>query len=272
MNLALQVRRRDSIRHSASVTLLILLALSFPFLCAGQQFHVNGHDLFLDCTGTAPGPTVFLVAGGGGTTETWDKLQPQVAAFAKVCSYDRAGLGRSSALDHRQSAAEIVDDLAALLKAAHVRPPYLLVGHSIGGVYIRRFDTLHDTQVAGIVLIDSAHEEQLWRFAKSEPGALGEYPHWTDSAAMSADGFLPPNQHLNWHFTKPLIVIEHGIPSEPAWHEMQQDLAARSPLGKLITATESTHYIHKQQVELVTESIRTVLLQSRASEAAPSRP
>ena len=251
----------------SAMRLLVFTVLTSPTLSRAQEIPVNGHNLFLHCTGSAPGAIVILVAGGGGTTDDWDKLQPQVAAFAKVCSYDRAGLGRSGAPDHPQSAAQIVTDLEDLLTAAHVLPPYILVGHSIGGVYVRRFDKLHDSQVAGIVLIDSAHEEQLWRFAQSEPGALAEYPHWSDSAAMSAEGFLPPRQLLDWHFSKPLIVLEHGIPREPVWHAMQQDLASRSPQGKLITAEDSTHYIHKQQVALVTESIRSVLAQSRSKAA-----
>jgi pimeloyl-ACP methyl ester carboxylesterase len=146
------------------------------------------------------------MAGGGGTTGTWDKVQTPISTFAKVCSYDRAGFGKSSAISEAQSADQIADDLEALLKTAHVPPPYVLVGHSIGGLYIRKFDERFDSQVAGMVLVDSSHEEQIWRFAKDEPEALKEYPDWKDIAAMSAQGFLPPGKRLQWHFAKPLIV------------------------------------------------------------------
>jgi pimeloyl-ACP methyl ester carboxylesterase len=206
---------------------------------------------------------VILLAGGGGTTSTWDKVQPQISTIAKVCSYDRAGLGKSSAVEKAQSVDEIVDDLEALLKIAHIRPPYVLVGHSIGGLYARKFDERHDAEVAGMVLVDSSHEEQIWRFAKGEPGALAEYPDWKNSAAMSTQGFLPPEKHLQWHFAKPLIVLEHGIPPEPVWHAMQEDLASRSPEGKLITAKESSHYIQKLQPQLVIDSIRAIVSRSR---------
>jgi len=219
----------------------------------------NGHKLFLDCRGFASGPTVILLAGGGGTTNTWDKVQPQVAAFARVCSYDRAGLGKSSSIHEPQSADEIVGDLAALLLAAHLPEPYILVGHSIGGLYARKFDERFDPLVAGMVLVDSAHEEQIWRFAKGEPDALAEYPDWKNSTAMSKQGFLPPEEHLQWHFTKPLIVLEHGVPPEPVWHAMQQDLACRAVEGSLIQATQSSHYIQKLQPDLVIESIQAVL-------------
>jgi len=79
-----------------------------------------------------------------------------------------------------------------------------------------------------MVLLDSSHEEQIWRFAKGEPDALKEYPRWQDKQYMLSLGFLHPGEHLKWRFTKPLIVIEHGIPPEPLWHEMQLDLASRS--------------------------------------------
>ena len=229
---------------------------------------VNGRELFLDCVGNASGPTVILLAGGGGTTATWDRVQPAVSRFARVCSYDRAGLGKSSPIHGPQSANQIVDDLAALLANAHVLPPYILVGHSIGGLYARKFDDRYDSEVAGMVLLDSSHEEQIWRFAKDEPSALSEYSNWKDNTAMEAEGFLPPGEHSQWHFSKPLIVIEHGIPDEPVWHAMQKDLAARSPRGRLIAATKSSHYIQKLQPDLVIESIRTVLSESK-SQIAP---
>jgi hypothetical protein len=92
---------------------------------------VHGHQLFLSCEGPSASPTVILMAGGGGgggTTKIWDKVQPQVTTFARMCSYDRAGLGESSAIKEPQSAAEIADDLAALLETVHVPTPYILVG------------------------------------------------------------------------------------------------------------------------------------------------
>jgi thioesterase domain-containing protein len=247
----------------SKIVLLTFVACLTPAFGLGQLIPVNGHQIYLDCQGTAAGPTVILMAGGRGTTATWDQVQTPVSSFARVCSYDRAGLGKSSAIPKVQSVDEIADDLEALLKATHVPPPYVLVGHSIGGLYVRRFDERYDSQVSGMVLVDSSHEEQIWRFSKGEPEALAEYPDWKDNAAMSAQGFLPPEEHLQWHFAKPLIVLEHGIPPEPVWHKMQEDLASRSPEGKLVTATQASHYIQKLMPQLVIESIQKVLSQSR---------
>lgn len=246
---------------------LILTYLWVLLVCPllyGQLIEVHGHSLFLDCDGDENGATVILIAGGHGTTEIWNKIQKPISRFARVCSYDRLGLGRSEPLPKKQeqSLNAIVSDLAGLLESAKLRPPYVLVGHSIGGLYARAYDEHHDAQVAGMVLIDSSHEEQIWRFAQSEPDALSEYPRWRDKDFMRSEGFLAPGERLTWTFTKPLIVLEHGIPPEPVWHEMQMDLARRSRRGHLLTATESSHYIQKIQPALVIDAIHKVLEQS----------
>lgn len=228
------------------------------------MFNVNGHRLYLDCRGKPSDLTVVLIAGGGGNTETWDKVQTPISQFTHVCSYDRQGLGKSDPLKDGspQSVGQIVSDLEVLLRTAKISPPYILVGHSIGGLYARAFDSKYDRQVAGMVLLDSAHEEQIWRFARSEPDALTEYPRWHDRQFMVSQGFLPPDQRLVWHFSKPLIVIEHGIPPEPVWHEMQEDLASRSPKAQFITATHSSHYIQKLQPQLVIDALRSITAKS----------
>ena len=240
--------------------LAILFFWTFCLQSRGQLFTVNGHRLFLDCQGKVGGVTVLLIAGGGGTTGTWDKVEQPISDFAHVCSYDRLGLGRSDPLPkgQEQSVRAVVSDLAGLMRAAKIRAPYILVGHSIGGLYARAYDTQHDKQVAGTVLVDSSHEEQIWRFAQSEPQALSKYPRWRDRKFMRSEGFLPPGERLRWTFGKPLVVIEHGIPPEPVWHAMQLDLASRSPQSNFVTATNSSHYIQKLQPQLVIEAIRDV--------------
>lgn len=244
----------------------LLVTACFASCCFGQFLPVHGHRLFLQCAGSAPGPTVILVAGAGGTTHSWSRVQPRVAEFARVCSYDRAGLGKSSPSPQAQSAGQIVDDLAGLLAAVSLSPPYVLVGHSIGGIYIRQFEQRYPAQVTGMILVDSSHEEQIWRFAKDDPASLAEYPDWRDTAVMRSKGYLPPEERLQWHFHKSLIVLEHGIPPEPVWHQLQQDLASRSPQGKLIVAKQSRHYIQEQDPELVIQSIRGILARIASQE------
>ena len=266
----LLLKRLKQVEHDTSTRfytllvrtrLLLLLVLCVPLGVSGQTFTVNGHALYLSCQGGPSHRTVILIAGGGGTTNTWDRVQAPISQFTRVCSYDRLGLGNSASLNpgEPQTVRQIVSDLEDLLRSATISPPYILVGHSIGGLYARAFDARYDSQVAGMVLLDSSHEEQIWRFAQSQPDALKEYPRWQDQAFMASQGFLPPGEHLAWRFAKPLVVIEHGIPPEPVWHQMQVDLASRSPKAQFITATHSSHYIQKLQPELVIEAVHSIL-------------
>ena len=119
---------------------------------------VGPYRLFLDCTGNAPGPTVVLLASLG--SDTWNKVQPAVAPFARVCRYDRMGIGDSDRIvPPQQTINDIVTDLHTLLANAGLKPPFVLVGHSIAGIYARKYTTLYPAEVAGLVFVDSADEE-----------------------------------------------------------------------------------------------------------------
>ena len=140
---------------------------------------------------------------------------PQIARFTQVCSYDREGLGQST-VDHEaarpesESMDEQIEDLKNLLASAHVGAPYLLVGHSAGGILVRRFTRDFPEQVAALVFIDSAHEEQVWRYQAIDPRSVAGPP--ADPALVKRGGGTAPGELLNWHYDKPLIVLEHGIP------------------------------------------------------------
>jgi pimeloyl-ACP methyl ester carboxylesterase len=90
-----------------------------------------------------------------------------------------------------------------------VKPPYILVGHSIGGIYARKFTDSYP--VSGLVFVDSADEEQVWRFERISDSLLFEYPAWPDVNKLAQAGFLPPGSLLKWHHDIPLIVLEEGI-------------------------------------------------------------
>jgi pimeloyl-ACP methyl ester carboxylesterase len=121
---------------------------------AGRLIDVGGHRLHLSCTGSGS-PTVVLEPGAGGTSSTLDLITPAVARDTRVCVYDRAGRGWSDPADTRQDAAQIATDLHTLLHRAHVPGPYVLAGHSFGGLYALTFAARYPDEVAGMVLVDS---------------------------------------------------------------------------------------------------------------------
>ncbi len=129
----------------------------------GTYFWVGNHRLHLNCVGEGS-PTVIFDSGLGGTSLDWVRVQPQVAAFTRACSYDRAGYGWSDSGPMPRDSANISRELDVLLGNASVPAPYLLVGHSFGGLNVRLYSYLNPQKVAGLVLVDSSHEDQYRRF------------------------------------------------------------------------------------------------------------
>jgi len=246
-----------------------LLAASVAAFGEHRMISLGERRLSMDCDGEVGSATVVLIAGGGESAKTWAKVQPAVAKFARVCSYDFAGLGESDkAASKPQPVDEVLDDLHRLLKASDENRPFILVGHSVGGIYARSFVTKFPRDVAGLVFVDSAHEEQALRFHELDPTwqALDE-----ESAQWGL--FVKPGQRLKWQTELPLIVLGHGRPiqgpkkvseataigREHIWRELQIDLAKRSTHGEFRIAEQSSHDIHLQQPELVIQAIRDVL-------------
>jgi pimeloyl-ACP methyl ester carboxylesterase len=133
----------------------------------GQMVNVRLHGeslaMHIDCTGDGT-PAVIFDSGLGDSYLSWRKVQPQIAEFTRTCSYDRAGIGYSSPSSAPRTSQAIADELNALLHAANVAPPYVLVGHSMGGYDVRVFAHSYRSEVAGLVLVDASHPDQEARF------------------------------------------------------------------------------------------------------------
>ena len=234
-----------------------------------------GVTLHIRCDGerAAGAPTVVLEAGAGNNANTWRDVFAPIAQFARVCAYDRQGLGTSERTAAPQSGVEAVATLHALLQTAGERPPFVMAGHSYGGMLVRLYASRYPSEVAGLVLVDSSHEEQSKRFAAlpaPPPGVVPQpvIPERIDFAGTSAELAKAP-----WRANIPLVVLSRGLwfktpPATPdpqadarlaIWQELHRELATRSPQAQLVVAAHSGHYIHNDEPSLVIGAVRQVV-------------
>jgi pimeloyl-ACP methyl ester carboxylesterase len=224
---------------------------------------VNGQHLHLETIGEF-GPTIVFEAGLGNDSTTWKLVAGPVSQFARVVLYDRAGLGQSLPITKTTSpvtADDVATHLHALLAAADTKPPYILVGHSFGGLYVQMFARKYPGDVLCVVLLDSpspAAPSELKTRARLEPGtaAYSEEQGISESNRQVMNSGPFPNV--------PLVVIaatDHGPyfrKWEPTLMRLQQQLATLSPRTTLIVAQGSGHDIQVDRPETVIDAIRQI--------------
>lgn len=137
----------------------------------GRLIDIGGRKLHLYCTGRG-GPTVILMAGGGAFSIDWALVQPNVSQDTRVCSYDRAGLAWSDPGPADETVEQTISDLHVLLKNAGEKGPFLLVGASVGGIYIQAYQRAFPREVAGLVFSNSSN--RIGRLVNGKPGLIWE--------------------------------------------------------------------------------------------------
>jgi len=239
-------------------------ALAEDVAMPGQLIDVGGHSLHLNCGGSGS-PTVILEPGAGAMSSDLAWITPAVARDTRVCVYDRAGRGWSEAADGPQDGAQIATDLHTLLQRGHVPGPYVMAGHSFGGLYVLSFAARYPDEVAGMVLVDSTEPGSATTAATSpttaatSPGNQGSYDiMWRTSALLSSSARLglwrllgqgtvtashvqgTLNEYLQAANSadhaaslrdfgdKPLFVLTAGSGSDAAWFATQDELARLS--------------------------------------------
>jgi len=181
-----RLRRRLALATAGLVILLLLLAGAGALWQAvasrrdlrqnpppGRLVDVGGYRMHIYCTGEGY-PAVILDSGLSDSSLTWYKVQPEVARFVRVCSYDRAGLGWSDPSPHERNSRVFAEELHTLLHHAGIPAPFVLVGHSMGGFDVRMFASLYRAEVAGMVLVDASHPD-LYR---DSPGMRHNFVAW----------------------------------------------------------------------------------------------
>lgn len=231
--------------------------------------------LFVSGSGT---PTIILEAGTGGDHRTWAAVQPTLSTLTRVVSYDRLGLGSSTASKRFRSASNYVEELREGLRKAGIAPPYVLVGHSLGGALVRLFAGRYPDEVAGLVLVDPAMEGFFRRAAVEAPQAYVDQLE-EDAASAEASGkealkreFLafeismqqlrltppPPGQ-------KVVILSAARIKIRNRLRAIRLDENARwaKRVGACHIYVESGHSIQREQPAAVIEAVKQVLAKSR---------
>jgi pimeloyl-ACP methyl ester carboxylesterase len=264
----------------------------------GQLVDVGGHRLHLWCTGNGA-PTVILDTGLGGTTADWGFVQPDVARFARVCAYDRAGMGYSDRGPSPRTARRIANELAELLDRSGNTGPVVLVGASIAGFGVRVFASEHPDRVAGLVLVDASHEDdahEVPRMARFVPvlATTGVFRmlhvsfgqrleslapavrQFAQATSFRAAGFQTAADELRQieesasevrrsrrTLTVPVLVVTGGRGGDENWRRLQRDQASLSDRGCLIVAQRSGHVVAVDEPDVVVDAIRSVVETAR---------
>lgn len=133
----------------------------------GRLVDVGGYKLHLHCLGTGS-PTVIAENGLGGSSPDWSLVQPAVSQTTRICSYDRAGAGWSEVGPGPRTSRQISAELHTLLTNARIAGPYVLVGHSAGGLHVQVYASQYPAEVAGLVLVDPTPAQAIMRFSPEQ--------------------------------------------------------------------------------------------------------
>lgn len=257
-----------------------------------EEVSVRDRSLATTCMGKGR-PTALLEAGFGDDAGIWMDVQLDIAAFTRVCAYSRAGLGGSDAVTEHRTIQDIVNDLDALLMNSPVAGPFVLVGHSIGGLIVNMYVHQKPEQVAGMVFVDSSHPDQQAGFQSVRPPKLnaawttfdasGTSPeNWDITAAttqgetvyvepgsledlpvvvLTADTNLVNKEQVTWikenvwsGFNEDMLLAENRV-----WAGLQKQYAALSNNSRHVTVEGSTHYIYIDNPEVVIDAVRRVV-------------
>jgi pimeloyl-ACP methyl ester carboxylesterase len=260
----------------------------------GQLVDIGGFRLHLWCAGNGA-PAVILDTGLGGSSAGWGFVQPEVARFTRVCSYDRAGMGYSDPGPSPRTARRIANELATLLDRSGIAGPVVLVGASIAGFNVRVFASDHPERAAGLVLVDASHEadaHEVPRMARFVPllSTVGVFRLFAVSFGQGVES-LPPSVRRYAQATRfraagyqaaadeiihiqesvsevrnsrrklaiPVVVVTGARGADENWRRLQQDQASLSERGCLMVAQQSGHVVPIDQPEAVVNAIRAVV-------------
>jgi pimeloyl-ACP methyl ester carboxylesterase len=297
------------VRRECLVLIILLPAVMGMAACSRNPSHevdemvdIGSHSLHIHCVGrerNSGSPTVVIDVGFADsyTNTKWRAIQKRIARDTWTCAYDRAGYGPSEPGPFPRSSQQVANELSMLLSNAGVEPPYVLVGHSLGGLNMQAFINQYSDLVAGAVLLDppplpfltGERFPELYQLAQRETEALfvaaeqagrstdpeerAKASHYQTLASEHQMMMASAEQvmAIESYGDMPLIVLASGKPNpafgpfaeafQQFWIEQNQALAAKSTYGTCILAAESGHHLYADVPDVVLDAIRQVIAQ-----------
>ncbi|MDX6528916.1 MAG: hypothetical protein QOH41_1206 [Blastocatellia bacterium] len=271
---------------------IILLVYCHAIAVGGQSpqlVDVGGYHLDVVRAGSGT-PPVILVAGLGNPLDSWAQIVPSAAEFSTIVAYSRSGLGRSEPGPSHHTAKDSVLELHALLAKLNLKPPYVLVGASYGGILVRLYTSMYPAEVAGLVLVDASHEQQVERYGKLDPKYPAQFRASFEEKLRKDKGAEADEDRESMRIQdagaveglKPLpdipIAVLTSMKLDPSpqfvnqtaqghdvWRAMHEEWFRRSRNGLHIVTARSGHHIQDDEPQLVIEAIRFVLDHVRTS-------
>ena len=258
-----------------------------PGIAGPQMVDIGGRRLAVTCTGGGS-PSVILETGLGAESNEWAIVQRELSAIARVMRYDRANRGASDRVAGPRTALDMIEDLRTLLRASEIERPYVLVGHSFGGLLVRLYAHRYSEEVAGIVLVDAMHEDQFdvfgplfppanhfespeltrmrtfWQGGWRSPEATTERIDFISSIRQAREvaslGDIPLHVIIAGGFlTQPLAPPEFRERLQERWEALQKQFLTLSTRATYSLALSSGHFVQRDGPQIVSEAIKASL-------------
>jgi pimeloyl-ACP methyl ester carboxylesterase len=212
--------------------------------------------------------TIIMDAGYGDDSTTWRQVADEVSTYANVLLYDRAGLGKSGTSTNRRTSKEMVRELHQLIKQLDIASPFILVGHSFGGVNMQLFASEYRDEVTGLVLVDTTPSDYRERFLPTMSREFqnayskqfvreGNYDEFMES--------LHQVKQANLDLSIPTTIISAGkkdfysAENQRLWNVLQKEMTGISSNATFVIAEQSAHYIQRDEPHLIVEAIRKLI-------------
>lgn len=223
-------------------------------------------------------PTIVIEAAMGDDSESWEDFQAKLSHFATVVAYDRLGLGKSDSTTMPRTVANLANDLDKFLTTEDISPPYILLGHSLGGFIIRKYQNDHPEKVIGMILVDPLHEYQyetlmalktkadqekteseVQEFYQNQPlGVQNEFKEYHYNCQVMQQ--LPFAMDLPITIIVSLMVNENVTKEERlVKKELFENWKKDAPQIKTIYTTKSGHYIQDTEPELILDAVKLMI-------------